>query len=159
MVFSNKTIMFFSKVYAKSSVYLSIPEALDISDNLTPSERTMYITVKGMMLSKPDVSILSTAGLARACKLPAKTVTNVRSTLRKKGYLLINFYRDHEKLKRADVVIGKEPVELYNAGIRVDITSIQAYTQVRDRLRFDDPKMTAAMRNRVVEEINSEYKE
>lgn len=155
----NKQITFYVKRFAMSNVYLSIQEAQDIHLTLSTQEYMLYTTVKGMVLENPIAEELLNPNLAKRLGISVKTVANVKSSLKKKGYLIINHYRDMDNDLRADVWVGKDQVHLYNLGLKVEITDAKFYNQILKKYNLLDPSLTKDERQELVSKINEEYKE
>jgi hypothetical protein len=137
-----------------SNIYLSVAETQDIINNLTPTEAMLYTTVKGMALEKPDASALKNPELAARLNIPEKTLINVKSSLKKKGYLVISSYKDANGAFRADVYIGKDQVELYNLGLTFAISDAKIYKELTKKFRFLDQSLSLEERKAEVEKAN-----
>lgn len=154
-----KRTTYFVKRFTMSNVYLSVAEAQDIRINLTTQEFMLYTYIKGKALCDLDPEELKTPNLAKALDINEKTLTNVKSSLKKKGYLVISHFRDADNLLRADVIIGKEEVALYNLGLKIEITDAKAYNQLLKKFPIDNPTLSKEERAEMVKQFNQYYEE
>ena len=145
---------FFTRKNTMSQNYISTKEALDIRDNLNQQEFILYATIKGMIGTDPLAEELKNPALAKRMNLSEKSIANAKSGLKRKGYLLITFSRDADGYLRADVILGKEMMTLYNLGLKVAFTSAKHYNKVMAKFPVDNPTLPDAERMQIAEEAN-----
>lgn len=158
----NKSTTFYVKRYAMSNVYLSIAESQDLISNLTTAEFMLYTTVKGMTLERPCAEALRTPELASRLGVTQKTLSNIKSSLKKKGYLIITFGKDGDGELTAQVFIGKDQVELYNLGLKYEITDASSYRKLVKMFPFTDSSLSLDERKQLITAANEylqNYKE
>jgi len=153
----NKSITFFVKRYVATTVYLSVKETQDLITQLTASEAMLYTEIKGMVLESPDASQLKNAALAARLNTPERTIINAKASLKKKGYMVITFGTDGDGDTTAQVYLGKDQVELYNLGLKVEITDARAYKKLLKRFPIDNPTLSQEERIKLVKAFNEYY--
>jgi len=126
----SKSIIFFIKRLAMSNIHLTHQELCDIYDNLSPQEGKLYSLVKHMAMSNAEASDLKNPKLAKELGISERVVSNIKASLKQKGYLIINFSKDAEGDLLAQVYVGKDQVALYNAGLKVEISNSKKYNEL-----------------------------
>lgn len=144
----NVLTTFACKRYSMTNVYITPKEAIDLLDNLTTAEHKLFLTVHNMIKKSPAPEELKNENLAKLSNVAEKTIRNAKAGLKKKGYLVIGFGKNHQGKLSAEVYIGKEIVELYNLGLNVDITDVQLYRELCDKFQLDDPNAFATLEER-----------
>lgn len=150
----NQQITFFVKRYSMSNVYISTQEAKDIYQNLSQPEYMVYVTVKGMVLGNHSPEDLSNKFLGKELGVSDKSIANAKSSLKKKGYLVIDNFKDANGSPRADVFIGKDQVELYNLGLKYSIADAKIYKELTKKFRFLDQSLSLEERKAEIDKAN-----
>ena len=126
----NKSIIFFIKRLAMSDIYISFNELNALLSDLSPQEIKFYSLVKQMALTNAEATDLKNPQLARALGITERGISNIKTSLKQKGYLVITFCTDSEGDLLAQVYIGKDQVALYNAGLKVEISNAKKYNEL-----------------------------
>ena len=126
----NKSIIFFIKRLAMSDIYISFNELNALLSDLSPQEIKFYSLVKQMALTNAEATDLKNPQLARALVITEGGISNIKTSLKQKGYLVITFCTDSEGDLLAQVYIGKDQVALYNAGLKVEISNAKKYNEL-----------------------------
>ena len=126
----NKSIIFFIKRLAMSDIYISFNELNALLSDLSPQEIKFYSLVKQMALTNAEATDLKNPQLARALGITEGGISNIKTSLKQKGYLVITFCTDSEGDLLAQVYIGKDQVALYNAGLKVEISNAKKYNEL-----------------------------
>lgn len=142
-----------------SNAYISTKEFDELLQNLTPVEARLYNCVYGSILVNPDVEYFSDSNLSAILNIPTGSIANAKSGLKQKGYMLLSRFKDERGTPCIRVIIGKEQVELYNAGITAEVTNLKAYNQLKSKFRLLDPSLTAAEQAKAVADFNEYFKE
>lgn len=156
---NNKSITFYIKRLAMNNVYCSNAEIRTMVTELTPTEINLYTTLKDMALGKSGASELKNDMLAKRLEVSVKVLANTKSSLKKKGYAVINFSKDSDGDLLAQVYLGKDQVALYNLGVKVEIGDAKKYNELKHLLKLDDPKVTPEMRQILVDQFNEQSKD
>lgn len=142
-----------------NNVYLSMQEVEDLLKNLTATEARLYSRIYYSVLENPPVEFFSDAHLAALLKVSASSIQSAKTGLKQKGYMLLARFKDETGTPCIRVIIGKEQVELYNMGIKGEVTNLKAYNKHKDRFRLTDPTLTPDQQKDAVEAFNKYYKE
>ena len=126
----NKSVIFFIKRLAMSDIYISFNELNALLSDLSPQEIKFYSLVKQMALTNAEASDLKNSQLAKELGISEQVVSNIKTSLKQKGYLIINFSKDAEGDLLAQVYVGKDQVALYNAGLKVEISNSKKYNEL-----------------------------
>ena len=126
----NRSIIFFIKRLAMSDIYISFNELNALLSDLSPQEIKFYSLVKQMALTNAEATDLKNPQLARALGITERVISNIKNSLKQKGYLVITFCTDSEGDLLAQVYIGKDQVALYNAGLKVEISNAKKYNEL-----------------------------
>lgn len=126
----NKSIIFFIKRLAMSDIYISFNELNALLTDLSPQEIKLYGLVKQMALTNAEAKDLKNPQLAQALGISEKVVSNIKTSLKQKGYLVITFCNDPEGDLIAHAYVGKDQVALYNAGLKVEISNAKKYNEL-----------------------------
>ena len=126
----NKSIIFFIKRLAMSDIYISFNELNALLSDLSPQEIKFYSLVKQMALTNAEATDLKNSQLAQALGITERVISNIKTSLKQKGYLVITFCTDSEGDLLAQVYIGKDQVALYNAGLKVEISNAKKYNEL-----------------------------
>ena len=157
MLLKNKQVLWHVKRKTMRNVYIDTVELADLIDNLKPIELKLYNYLMGLVVKNPSVDAFETATIANELNCAQGTVKNARAALTTKGYLVIRKFRDESGDPMIRVVLGKDQVELYNLGLKVEITDSKHYRQLVDQFQFNDPKLTPEQRAERVKEANDFY--
>ena len=113
-----------------SDMYISFNELNALLSDLAPQEIKFYSLVKQMALTNAEATDLKNPQLARALGITERGISNIKTSLKQKGYLVITFCTDSEGDLLAQVYIGKDQVALYNAGLKVEISNAKKYNEL-----------------------------
>ena len=83
-----------------------------------------------MALTNAEAKDLKNPQLAQALGVSEKVVSNIKTSLKQKGYLVITFCNDAEGDLLAHAYIGKDQVALYTAGLKVEISNAKKYNEL-----------------------------
>ncbi len=153
----NKQVIFHIKRYAMSNVYISTAEAMDLLTNLTPTEHALYITIKGSVLLDVGPDWFKNKALATTMSVAESTIKNARSSLKKKGYMVIKSFLDEDSTAMVRVVLGKDQVTLYNLGLKVEISDARAYKELTEKFDILNPTLSKEQREEHVRAANEHY--
>ena len=140
-----------------SNVYMDEHEIKEAVDALTTSEFKLYVQLYYAILKNPDTSYFSDANLAKELGLAVGTVASAKSALKAKGFARIVKFKDESGSQCLRVIIGKDQMALYNAGIKVSITDPKAFNTILDEYPLLDTTIPIEQREKMVDEINQKY--
>ena len=153
-MFKQVISIYMIKRLSSTNIYITHAEHVDLLDNLTAGELKLYSYLKFSPLCNRPPELFKADALACALNVNVQTIRNNLSSLRKKGYALIEFFKDERKALGVKVVVGKDQVELYNLGLDVQISDAQTYQKVLDRFPITDPTKTLDERRLLIEQAN-----
>lgn len=139
------------------NVYIDCDELDDLVDNCRPAEIKLYNLLVQSVLLNPSVDFYSTANLARSLEMSEGTLKKARASLMLKGYILLCKFRDETNEPMIRVIVGKEQVELYNLGLKVEIQDAKAYRKLVKEFDFIDPTLSLEERKDRVKKANTAY--
>lgn len=140
-----------------SKQYLPAKEIPELVRNMTDSELILYSTVYSLIPKNTSPEDLKNDNLAKLTGLPLKTVMNCKSSLKKKGYMVIAFGKNSQGKTTGEVYIGKDVVSLFMLNLNVSITDGKAYEDLLHRFDLLNPSFTDAQREEAVEKANEYY--
>jgi len=155
----NKQVIYHIKRGNMRNIYITTSELLDLLGNLTPNEVNLYTVLKHSLLINPQVDYFSDDNLAKEINVTPSSIKKMKSVLKTKGYALISKFKDENQNPMVRVVVGKEQIALYNAGLMVEITDASAYNQMIKKYDLLNPSLTEEQRKELVAKINKEYSE
>jgi hypothetical protein len=153
----NKQVVFHAKRKAMRNIYVDGKELDDLLNNCTTGEMRLYSLLVNSVLINPSPEYFETKNLAKALDVSEGTIKNARSGLTKKGYIIINKFKDENGEPMVRVVIGKDQVELYNLGLKVEIKDSRAYKKLCKEFPITDPNLSIDERKKLVEQANRAY--
>lgn len=153
----SKNVIWQIKRYKMNNVYISSSELDDLLNNLTPTEIRLYNHVKSGALQNVDTTFFSSKSLAQSLGTTPKTIDNLKALLKKKGYLVIDRFKDNRGELMVRAVIGKDQVVLYNLGLNMEITNAKAYSKLLKLFPIDDTNLTQDAREELVVKLNEYY--
>lgn len=154
-----RTIIYHLRRHTMSNVYISRQELESLIQNLTTTELRLYNLIHNSILENPSIDYFSDANLASILGVSTSSISNAKSGLKQKEYMLLVRFKDETGVPCMRVVVGKEQVELYNMGIKSEITNLKAYNQLKNKFRLLDPSLTADEQAKAVVEFNEYFKE
>ena len=140
-----------------SNVYISAEESIDLIDNLTPAEHKLYVVLKNSVLKNPLPEYFNTENLAKMIGVGKPTLVKLQSTLRTKGYARIVKFKDETGDAMIRVIVGKDQIQLYSLGLKVEITDAKFYNEICRKYDLLNPTLSDIQRRELVDKINSEY--
>lgn len=150
----NKQTTYYIRRCKMNNIYINHTELSDLVDNLSPREVKFYSQIKYNALSKPPASYYLTPELAATFKMTTKAMSDMKSKLKKKGYLIIITGKDERGNPTAKVIVGKDQVELYNLGLDVEITDSKTYKEMLKHFPITDQSLDLEKRKELVELAN-----
>lgn len=139
-------------------MYITTTEMMDLLNNLTPNEIKMYTLLKHSVLDKRITPVyFEDLRIAEKLKVTESTVKKMRSVLKTKGYALIVKFKDEDGDPMVRIVVGKDQVELYNLGVKAEITNAKAYNKLLQMFPVTNPTLTKEQREKMVEDLNQYY--
>lgn len=149
-----KTITLFAKRHANMKTYLSNHEVRELSNDLTPQEINIYTRIRDVCLSNRPAEALENKALALEFELTTKNLSNIKSSLKAKGYLILVWGKDSDGTRNCKVYAGKEQVQWYNWGLRVELSSSQAHRKLLKKFPINQENLTLVEREALVEKAN-----
>ena len=143
------------KRVAPSNIYIAHSEQLDLLDNLSMGELKVYSYLKFAPLRNQQPESFKADALATALSMAPKSVRNNLTNLRKKGYAVVEFFKDERKDLVVKVVVGKDQVELYNLGLNVQINDAQTYTKLLEKFPLTDVSIPLEERKALIDDANA----
>ena len=142
------------KFKAKRSIYISEAEQLELIDALTPTEFKLYTLLLFSLSKSWTPKDYQYDALAKVMRLSSKTVQNTYYSLRKKEYAELAFFKDEQGEQCVKVVLGKDMVKLYRAGIAVSMADSPQLTEALKEYPLDTPNLTQDEVNARIAAIN-----
>jgi Iap family predicted aminopeptidase len=140
------------------NVYITTEEMLDLLSNLTPNEVKLYTVLKHTALDKQITpAFFEDQNLSEKLDVSKATVKKMRSVLKTKGYARIIKFPDEDGTPMVRVVVGKDQVELYNLGVKAEITNARAYKKLLQQFPVTDKSLTQEEREQEVKDLNQYY--
>jgi hypothetical protein len=155
----NKNIIWQIKRYKMSNVYISSSELADMLDHLTNAELKLYNHIKGGVVKQVDETFFTRKSIAEVLNISPRSVDNLKAALKKKGYLIIDKFKDNRGKQMVRVIVGKDQVILYNLGLNLEITNAKAYNQLLKLYPVTDANLTESQRKLMIEDLNKYYLE
>ena len=136
------------------TIYIAKDEQLDIITSLTTAELRLYTILKFSLSENwtPEDYILT--NIATREGIHPRTLQNTYYSLKKKGYVDINFFKDAQKETYVKVVIGRDMVQLHQLGLTVAMSSSKELTEALKLYPLNDPTLTKEERIERVKSIN-----
>ena len=156
-MYKHKSIIPYIKRYAPINTYLHQSEILDMINDLTKQESDVYLRVRTICTGNFPASALENTELANTLNLTKAQYSNIKSTLKTKGYMVMVWGANNDGDKRVDVHLGKEQVQWYNWGLRVEISNAKAHRKLLEKFPIDAETLTPEERTALVEAANKEY--
>ena len=141
-VAENLTSVFYMRTNKMCNRYLTSNEIREMVRELSPSEIDLYIAVRDLSYVKPEAYKLKNKYLAELIGTTEKLLSKQKSSLRKKGYMLIEHYKDPRGDAMVNVVLGKEQVMLYELGLKVRIVDYKAFKKLNAVYGLFDENIT-----------------
>ena len=142
-----------------SNIYMSEEEILTALEELTAAEFKLYVRLYSSALKHPTVDFYSTESLSTALKLSPSSVASAKSGLKAKGYAQIVSFKDEQGHPCLRVIIGKEHMALYAAGIKASMNDPKQFKEITTKYPILDTSLSLEARRKLVEQINQEYSE
>jgi hypothetical protein len=139
--------------------YLSNREVAEMFDDLTPQEGKVYTFIRDVCLGNNPAEALSNKNLAEALNITQKNLSNLKSILKNKGYLVMVWGSDSDGTKNCKVYAGKEQVQWYNWGLRVEISNVRAHRKLLGMFPIDQVGLSLQEREDLVKQANQYYLE
>lgn len=140
-----------------SNVYISAEESIDLIDTLTPAEHKLYVVLKNSVMKNPIPDYFSTDNLAKVIGVSNSTLVKLRSNLKTKGYARIIKFKDESGDAMIRVIVGKDQIQLYSLGLKVEITDAKFYNEICRKYDLLNPTLSDDQRRELVDKINAEY--
>lgn len=153
----NKQVIFHIKRKAMRNVYIDCAELDDLVNNCRPAEIKLYNLLVQSVLLNPSVEYFSTSNLALSSGLSVDTIKKARANLINQGYILLCKFKDESNEPMIRVIVGKEQVELYNLGLKVEIQDAKAYKKLVQEFDFTNPALSTEVRKERVTQANHAY--
>lgn len=142
-----------------SNLYMSEEEILMALEELTAAEFKLYVRLYSSALKHPTVEHFSIESLSAALKLSPSSVASAKSGLKAKGYAQIVSFKDEQGHPCLRVIIGKEHMALYAAGIKAAMNDPKQFKEITSKYPILDTSIPIETRRKMVEQINQEYSE
>lgn len=139
------------------NIYLTTEEGLDVVSNLTPAEVKLYMLLKHSPMLNPDLSYFDDGNLANELGVTPNTVKKLRSNLKTKGYAYIVKFKDEDGEPMVRVIVGKNQLELYNLGMKYEVTNAKAYKRLLNRYPINNSTLSTEEREKMVADMKAEY--
>lgn len=153
----NKQVIWHVKRKTMRNVYVDTVELEDLLTNLKPVELRLYNYLMGLAVKNPSTDAFETKAMADVLNVAQGTIKNARASLKHKGYLVIRKFTDESGDSMVRVVLGKDQVQLYNLGLKVEITDSSQYKALAEMFMFNDPTMSPEERKERAEAANTHY--
>ena len=140
-----------------SNVYISTLELDELVRELTSVELRLYILVHNSILENPTVDFFSDANIATRLNIPIGSIRNAKTSLKSKGYLLLIRFRDETGIPCIRVIVGKEQVELYNLGIKGEVTNLKGFDKLKQQFGLSDTTLSQDQKLEAVRKFNEYY--
>lgn len=140
-----------------SNVYISTLELDELVRELTSVELRLYILVHNSILENPTVDFFSDANIATRLNIPIGSIRNAKTSLKNKGYLLLVRFRDETGIPCIRVIVGKEQVELYNLGIKGEVTNLKGFDKLKQQFGLSDTTLSQDQKLEAVRKFNEYY--
>lgn len=140
-----------------SRTYLDTTELDEMIQALTTTEFRLYVYILGLVNKNANTNNFTTDDFAAALQLSVGAIKNARSSLQRKGYLIIKRFKDEDGEPIVRVVLGKDQVELYQLGLKVEIRDGKAFKELVARFDFMNPSLNSEQRRCAVETANKYY--
>ena len=142
-----------------TNVYISTLELDELVRELTSVELRFYILIHNSILENPNVDFFSDANIATRLNIPIGTIRNAKTSLKTKGYLRLVRFRDETGIPCIRVIVGKEQVELYNLGIKGEVTNLKGFDKLKQQFGLSDPTLTQDQKLEAVKKFNEYYED
>ena len=146
------------KRMASSNIYISPKEGEDILDNLNTGEHKVYHYLRHSPLFNRTPEEFKPAAIAAYTNQALKTVQNQLTSLKKKGYAEIVWFRDERNNQGVKVIVGKDQMLLYKLGLDVQITDGKQYNQILEKFDILNPTLSDTDRQELVKQANEYVK-
>ena len=140
-----------------TNVYISTLELDKLVSELTSVELRLYILIHNSILENPNVDFFSDANIATRLNIPIGSIRNAKTSLKNKGHLLLIRFRDETGIPCIRVIVGKEQVELYNLGIKGEVTNLKGFDKLKQQFGLSDPTLTQDQKLEAVRKFNEYY--
>ena len=140
-----------------SNVYISTLELDELVRELTSVELRLYILIHNSILENPNVDFFSDSNLSTRLSIPIGSIRNAKTALKKKGYMLLVKFRDETGIPCIRVIVGKEQVELYNLGIKGEVTNLKGFESLKQQFGLSDPTLSQDQKLESVRKFNEYY--
>ena len=154
---NDKSVTFYIKRLSMNNIYCSNNEIRVMLDELTPNEIKLYTHIRDMALNRTPAEMLKNKELASLLELSTQAIAKLKSSMKKKGYLVITFGKDGDGDLTAQVHIGKDQVALYNLGLKVEISDAKQYRELDKKFGFTNPTLDKKQRSEAVKQANEYY--
>ena len=153
-------IFFHIKRHPKmNNLYMSEKDIEQALSELTPAEFRLYNKLFHSAFKNPSVDYFSNESLATELGVAVSTVANAKSGLKAKGYAQIVSFKDEQGHSCLRVIIGKEHMALYAAGIKAAMNDPKQFKEITSKYPILDTSIPIETRRKMVEQINQEYSE
>ena len=151
-------IFFHIKRHPKmNNLYMSEKDIEQALSELTPAEFRLYNKLFHSAFKNPSVDYFSNESLATELGVAVSTVANAKSGLKAKGYAQIVSFKDEQGHSCLRVIIGKEHMALYAAGIKASISDPKLFNEITSKYPILDTSLPLETRRKLVDQINLEY--
>ena len=153
-------IFFHIKRHPKmNNLYMSEKDIELALSELTPAEFRLYNKLFHSAFKNPSVDYFSNESLATELGVAVSTIANAKSGLKAKGYAQIVSFKDEQGHPCLRVIIGKEHMALYAAGIKAAMNDPKQFKEITSKYPILDTSIPIETRRKMVEQINQEYSE
>ena len=142
-----------------NNLYMSEKDIEQALQDLTPAEFRLYNKLFHSAFYNPTVEFYSTESLAKELGVAVSTIANAKSGLKAKGYAQIVSFKDEQGHPCLRVIIGKEHMALYAAGIKASMSDPKQFKEITTKYPILDTSLSLEARRKLVEQINQEYSE
>ena len=140
-----------------SNVYISNLELDELVRELTTVELRLYILIHNSILENPNVDFFSDSNISARLNIPIGSIRNAKTALKNKGYMLLVKFKDETGTPCIRVIVGKEQVELYNLGIKGEVTNLKGFDKLKQQFGLSDPTLSQNQKLEAVRKFNEYY--
>ena len=140
-----------------SNVYISNLELDELVRELTTVELRLYILIHNSILENPNVDFFSDSNISARLNIPIGSIRNAKTALKNKGYMLLLRFKDETGMPCIRVIVGKEQVELYNLGIKGEVTNLKGFDKLKQQFGLSDPTLTQDQKLEAVRKFNEYF--
>ena len=152
-----KSVIYHLRKKTMSNVYISNLELDELVRELTTVELRLYILIHNSILENPNVDFFSDSNISARLNIPIGSIRNAKTALKNKGYMLLVKFKDETGTPCIRVIVGKEQVELYNLGIKGEVTNLKGFDKLKQQFGLSDPTLSQNQKLEAVRKFNEYY--